>query len=136
MTTMPGNGPAPSGRATYTSALQAKKLRGLCVCATAAYGNAASRLSEHVPSTGTYAYGGYPDIDALYKEQYLVTDRRKREALLQQIQQLVHERVRFGPIWEYIWPSGVGPRVEEPALMLINPYPWSAPLEEVRLKKN
>jgi len=25
--------------------------------------------------------------------------------------------------------------VEEPALMLINPYPWSAPLEEVRLKK-
>src|SRR5262245_60330454 len=48
----------------------------------------------------------------------------------------VHERVRFGPIWDYIWPSGVGPRVEEPALMLINPYPWSAPLEEVRLKRN
>jgi hypothetical protein len=30
----------------------------------------------------------------------------------------------------------VGPRVEEPALMLINPYPWSAPLEEVRLKRS
>jgi hypothetical protein len=29
----------------------------------------------------------------------------------------------------------VGPRVEEAALMLIDPYPWSAPLEEVRLKK-
>ena len=125
----------PMERATYTSALQAKKLRGLCVCATATYGNAASRIAEHVPSTGTYAYGGYPDIDALYKEQALVTDKKKREALLHQIQQLVHERVRFGPIWEYIWPSGVGPRVEEPALMLINPYPWSAPLEEVRLKK-
>jgi peptide/nickel transport system substrate-binding protein len=64
-----------------------------------------------------------------------VTDRKKREALLVQIQQLVHGRVRFGPIWDYIWPSGVGPRVEESALMLINPYPWSAPLEEVRLKK-
>ncbi len=37
-------------------------------------------------------------------------------------------------IWDYIWPSGIGPRVAEPALMLINPYPWSAPLEEVRLK--
>ena len=84
---------------------------------------------------GAYAYGGYPDIDALYKEQALVTDRRKREVMLHQIQQLLHERVRFAPIWEYIWPSGVGPRVEEPALMLINPYPWSAPLEEVRLKK-
>src|SRR3989441_1133926 len=125
----------PMERAAFISALLAKKLRGICVCANAIYGNAASRMSEHVPSTGAYAYGGYPDIDALYKEQALVTDRRKREALLLQIQQLVHERVMFGPIWEYIWPSGVGPRVEEPALMLINPYPWSAPLEEVRLKR-
>jgi len=125
----------PMERATYTTALLAKKLHGLCVCGTAIYGNAASRMSELVPSAGAYAYGGYPDIDALYKEQALVTDRKKREVLLHQIQQLVHERVRFGPIWEYIWPSGVGPRVEEPALMLINPYPWSAPLAEVRLKK-
>jgi hypothetical protein len=63
------------------------------------------------------------------------TDRKKREATLHQIQRLVYERVRYGPIFDYIWPSGVGPRVAEPALMLINPYPWSAPLEEVRLKK-
>jgi peptide/nickel transport system substrate-binding protein len=126
----------PTERAAYISALLAKKLRGVCVCANAIYGNAASRMSEHVPSTGAYAYGGYPDIDALFKEQGLITDRRKREAVLHQIQQLLHERVRFGPIWEYVWPSGVGPRVEEPALMLIDPYPWSAPLEEVRLRKN
>src|SRR6266542_606081 len=34
----------------------------------------------------------------------------------------------------YIWPSGVGPRVAEPALMPINPYPWSgAMLHEGRL---
>jgi len=125
----------PMERAAFFSAWAAKKLKGVCVCGTAIYGNAASRMSEHVPSTGAYAYGSYPDIDALYKEQALVTDRRQREAMLHQIQQLLHERVRFAPIWEYIWPSGIGPRVEEPALMLINPYPWSAPLEEVRLKK-
>jgi hypothetical protein len=59
----------------------------------------------------------------------------KREALLHQIQRLVHERVRIAPIYEYVWPSAVGPRVEEPALMLIDPYPWSAPLDDVRLKK-
>ncbi len=35
----------------------------------------------------------------------------------------------------YIWPRAVGPRVEDPAFMLINQYPWSAPLEAVRLKK-
>ena len=97
-------------------------------------GDAASRISEHVPSTGAYAYGGYPDIDALYKEQALVTDRRKREAILHQIQQTIHERVRFAPIWEYIWPSGIGPRVGDPALLKIDPYPWSAPLEDVTLK--
>ncbi len=71
----------------------------------------------------------------MYRQQARETDRRKREALLHQIQQLLHERVRFAPIYDYIWPGGVGPRVEEPALMLIDPYPWSAPLEEVRLKK-
>jgi hypothetical protein len=54
--------------------------------------------------------------------------------MLHRIQQLIYERVRFGPIYEYIWPSGIGPRVAEPALLLIDPYPWSAPLEEVRLK--
>jgi len=122
-------------RAAFYSALATKKLRGLCVCVNAVYGNAASRLSETVPSDGAFAYGSYPDIDALYKQQARETDRKKREVALRQIQQLLYERVRFGPIYDYIWPSAVGPRVEEPALMLINPYPWSAPLEEVRLKK-
>jgi peptide/nickel transport system substrate-binding protein len=123
----------PLERAAYFAALSTKKLRGLCVCTSALYGNAASRMSEVVPSDGAWAYGGYPDIDALYKQQARETDRKKREALLHQIQQLLHERVRYGPIFQYIWPSGVGPRVAEPALMLIDPYPWSAPLEEVRL---
>jgi peptide/nickel transport system substrate-binding protein len=123
-------------RAAFYSALGTKKLKGLCMCLNAVYGNAASRMSETVPSDGAYAYGGYPDIDTLYREQARETDRNKREVLLHQIQQLLHERVRFAPIFDYIWPSAVGPRVAEPALMWIDPYPWSAPLEEVRLKKN
>ena len=113
----------------------AKKLKGLCVCSSALYGNAASRMSEVIPSEGSFAYGGWPDVDALYKQQARETDRRKREAVLHQMQQIVYDRVRIAPIFQYIWPSGIGPRVEEPALMLIDPYPWSAPLEEVRLKK-
>jgi peptide/nickel transport system substrate-binding protein len=126
----------PMERAAYFALIQSKKAKGVCVCSSALYGNAASRLSEVIPSDGAWAYGGYPDIDALFKEQATETDKKKREALLHQIQRLVYERVRYGPIFEYIWPSGIGPRVAEPALMLINPYPWSAPLEEVRLKKN
>jgi peptide/nickel transport system substrate-binding protein len=122
-------------RAAFYQALASKKLKGLCVCINAVYGNAASRIAQTVPSDGAFAYGGYPDVDALYKQQSRETDPRKREAKLHQIQRLLHERVRFAPIMDYVWPSGVGPRVAEPALMLIDPYPWSAPLEEVRLKK-
>ena len=122
-------------RAAFYAALASKKLKGVCVCINAVYGNAASRISQTVPSDGAFAYGGYPDIDALYRRQANETDRTKRAELLRQIQTLLHERVRFAPIYDYIWPSGIGPRVEEPALMLIDPYPWSAPLEEVRLKK-
>ncbi len=121
-------------RAAFYAALGTRKLRGVCMCVNAVYGNAASRMVETVPSDGAFAYGGYPDIDTLYKQQARETDRKKREALLHQIQQLLHERVRFGPIWDYVWPSAVGPRVAEPALMKIDPYPWSAPLEDVRLK--
>jgi hypothetical protein len=43
--------------------------------------------------------------------------------------------VRFAMIFDYIWPSGIGPRVAEAALLLIDPYPWAAPYEELRLKK-
>jgi peptide/nickel transport system substrate-binding protein len=125
----------PMERAAYFAALNSKKLKGVCVCTSALYGNASSRMSEVVPSDGSLAYGGYPDIDALYKQQARETDKKKREATLYQIQRLLHERVRYAPIYEYIWPSGIGPRVAEPALMLINPFPWSAPLEEVKLKK-
>ena len=124
----------PSGPRSST-AWGAKRLRGVCVCSSAVYGNAASRMSEVVPSEGTYAYGGYPDTDALYRDQGRETDKKKREAMLHQIQRLMHERVRYGPIFDYIWPSAIGPRVAEPALLMIDPYPWSAPLEEVRLKR-
>jgi peptide/nickel transport system substrate-binding protein len=122
-------------RAAFYQALASKKLKGLCVCINAVYGNAASRIAQTVPSDGAFAYGGYPDVDTLYKQQGRELDPRKREAQLHQIQRLLHERVRFAPIMDYIWPSGVGPKVAEPALMLIDPYPWSAPLEDVRLKK-
>jgi peptide/nickel transport system substrate-binding protein len=125
----------PMERAAYFALIQSKKARGVCVCTSSLYGNAASRISEVIPSEGAYAYGGYPDIDDLYRKQAMETDRKKREAMLHQIQRLVYERVRYAPIYDYIWPSGIGPRVAEPALMMINPYPWSAPLEEVRLKR-
>ena len=122
-------------RGAFQKAWLSKKLKGVCFCVHAPYGNAASRMAEFVPIEGSFARGADPDVEALYRQQARETDRKKREAMLHQIQQLLHERVRFGPIWEYIWPSGIGPRVADPALMKIDPYPWSAPYEDVTLKK-
>ena len=50
-------------RAAFYAALGTKKLKGLCMCVNAVYGNASSRMSETVPSDGAFAYGGYPDVD-------------------------------------------------------------------------
>src|SRR5438105_3411853 len=122
-------------RAAFFSAFQGKKLKGVCFCTIAIYGNASTRLAENVPSSGSYAYGGWPDIDELYQKQLAETDHAKREAMLHQIQKTLHERTRFAPIYDFFWPSGIGPRVEEASLMKIDPFPWSAPLEDVRLKR-
>jgi peptide/nickel transport system substrate-binding protein len=121
-------------RAAFYGALGSKKLKGVCLCIVAVYGNAASRMAEIVPAEGNFAYGAYPDIEALYRQQARETDRKKREATLHQIQRQLYERVRYAAMYDYIWPSGIGPRVEDPALMKIDPYPWAAPLEDVRLK--
>src|SRR5881409_229301 len=121
-------------RAAFHTAWAGKKVKGVCMCTLANFGNAATRLAEAVQSEGTYARGADADVETLFKQQARETDRRKREALLHKIQQTLYDRVRFGPLYEFIWPSGIGPRVAEPALLLIDPYPWSAPYEEVRLK--
>ena len=85
-------------------------------------------------SGGTYAYGGYPDIDGLFREQAAELDRAKREAILHRLQQLVHERAMFAPIWDFAFLHGVGPRVEEAGLGLMSGYGFSAPYEDVKLK--
>ena len=45
-------------RAAFFAALGTKKLKGLCFCATAEYGNASTRMAVIVPSSGNLAYGG------------------------------------------------------------------------------
>jgi hypothetical protein len=73
-------------RAAFFAALTSKKLKGLCFCgAGVSYGNASTRMSEIVPTSGSAAYGGYPDIDELYKRQPPETDPEKREEKLHKI---------------------------------------------------
>ena len=122
-------------RATFFEAWRAKKLTGIIMGASAGLGNAAARLEAFVIGSGTYAYGGDSDIDDLFRQQAQERERRKREAMLHQIQRLMHERVMHAPIFEPATLHGVGPRVEEPAVGLNSLLYFAAPYEEMRLKK-
>src|SRR5215472_12214478 len=122
-------------RATFYEAWRTKKLTGVIMGASAGLGNAAARLEAFVISSGTYAYGGYPDIDELFRQQANERDRRKREAILHQIQRLMYERVMHAPIFEPATLHGIGPRVEEPAVGLNPLLYFAAPYEDMRLKR-
>jgi peptide/nickel transport system substrate-binding protein len=122
-------------RATFFQAWRSKKLTGVIMGASAGLGNAAARLEAFVISTGTYAYGGSPDIDELFRQQTQERDRRRREVLLHQIQRLMYERVLHAPIFEPATLHGVGPRVEEPAVGLNALLYFAAPYEEMRLRR-
>jgi peptide/nickel transport system substrate-binding protein len=115
-------------------AYQEKKLKNIIYGLSGIFGNAATRLEPFVVSTGAFAYGGYPDIDALFKDQANELDPRKREAMLHRIQQLIHDKAMVLPIFQLAILQAYGPRVAEAGLGSIADYPWSAPYEDLRLK--
>lgn len=67
-------------RAAIHAAWQEKKLRGLFLTSAGNSGNAATRVEAFIYSKGSYAYGGYPDIDKLFQQQAREQDPAKREA--------------------------------------------------------
>jgi peptide/nickel transport system substrate-binding protein len=124
----------PLERAAFFKGYADKKFRNLIQGASGAFGNAATRIEAFVASGGTYVYGSYPDIDGLFREQAAETDPARREAALHRIQQLVHEKEIYAPIWQLAFLNGVGPRVGESGLGLIQGHAYSAPYEDVTLK--
>ncbi|HEY2996263.1 MAG TPA: ABC transporter substrate-binding protein, partial [Methylomirabilota bacterium] len=122
----------PMERASFYKADQDKQFKRLVRVGSGAAGNAATRIEAFVITGGIRAYGGYPDIDALFRDQAGEMDTRRREALLHKIQQLMHERVMFAPIVEQAALTGVGPRVAEAPT--ITGHPFLSPYEDLRLK--
>jgi peptide/nickel transport system substrate-binding protein len=124
----------PLERAAFFKGYQEKKLKNLVYGLSGAFGNAASRLENFVVTGGPYVYGSYPDIDGLFREQAGELDRKRREATLHRIQQLVYDKAIFAPLWELGFIHAQGPRVGESALGLITGWAFSAPYEDVKLK--
>jgi len=124
----------PLERAAFFAQYGQKKLRNIVQSASGAFGNAPTRLESFVAAGGAYVYGSYPDIDGLFGEQASETDRKKREAILHRIQQLMHEKALVAPIWELAFINGHGPRVAESGLTLITSHAYSSPYEDLKLK--
>jgi len=124
----------PLERAAFIANNRDKKLKNIIQTASGAAGNAATRIDAFVAAGGVFVYGSYPDIEGLVREQAGEVDPKRREATLHRIQQLIHEKAVFAPIWELAFLNGYGPRVAESGLTLIAGHPYSSPYEDVKLK--
>ena len=124
----------PLERAAFFAQYREKKLKNIVQVGSGAFGNAATRIEAFAAAGGVYVYGSYGDVDGLFSEQAAETDRHKREAVLQKIQQLMYDKAMFAAIWELGFLNGVGPRVGESGLGLITGHAYSAPYEDLTLK--
>jgi peptide/nickel transport system substrate-binding protein len=105
------------------------------VVISAAFGNAATRLEPYATKNGVYAYGSLPEIDDLYIRQARELDIKKREAMVHDMQKAIREKVTAIPLFEQAFIWGVGPRVEDAGDGRIPGFSYSAPFEDLRLKK-
>jgi len=122
-------------RAAFLTSWREKKLHGVLLAAQGAGGNAATRIEGVATRGGLYATGVLPEVEDLFQRQARELDRKKREEMLHQIQRILAERVVFAPIWENAFLNGVGSRVDEAALTLVTAYPYTAPFDDLRLKR-
>jgi len=125
----------PLERAAFYNQLGEKKLRGVAGVGSGAPGNAAIRFETFVVGAARYAYGTIPEVDDLFQQQAKELDRKRREAILHRMQQIIHDRVLVAPVLEPAFLNGSGPRLEESGLGLIANHAYSAPYEDLRLRK-
>ena len=124
----------PLERASFFEAYGNKKLKNIVQSGSGAFGNAATRLEAYVVKGGTYSYGSYPEIDELFKQQAVELDHKRRAVTLEKIQQLLHEKAIYAPIWQLAFINAYGPRVAEPGFGLIPTFAYTGPYEDITLK--
>ena len=124
----------PLERAAFFKGYAEKKYRNLIQGGSGAFGNAATRLEQMAVKGGMYAYGSYPDLDEMFKQQGAELDQKKRGAILEKMQQTVYERTIYAPIWQLAFINGHGPRVAESGFGLIPGFAYTGPYEDITLK--
>ena len=105
----------PLERAAFFKGYSEKSYKNIIQGASGAFGNTSTRLEAFVVKGGTYSYGSYPDLDALFQQQATELDAKKRASMLQKMQELVQERTIYAPIWQLAFINAAGPRVADRA---------------------
>jgi peptide/nickel transport system substrate-binding protein len=124
----------PLERVSFNQAYADKKLKNLIQGGSGSFGNAATRLETFVVKDGSYSYGSYPDLDALFEQQAVELDHGRRAATLDKMQQIVYDRAIFTHLWQLAFINGVGPRVGESSFGRIPGFAYTAPYEDLTLK--
>jgi peptide/nickel transport system substrate-binding protein len=121
-------------RGAFMTSWREKKLHGVVLTVSGVSGNAATRLESFVTRTGAFAFGSLPEVDDLFRRQARELDRKKREALLYQIQRILHEQVTQAPVYHLGFPIGVGPRVDDIMATAIPGF-YMSPYEDLKLRR-
>jgi peptide/nickel transport system substrate-binding protein len=126
----------PLERAAFFEGYSNKKFKtGLIQAASGAFGNTATRLASFAVKDGAYAYGDYPDIDALYQQQAVELDPQKRAAILTKMQQILHDKTIYAPLMQLAFINGVGTRVGDSGFGLIPGFAYTGPYEDITIKQ-
>ncbi len=124
----------PLERVAYNKGFEEKRFKkGIIQAASAALGNASTRIALSALTDSPYAYGGYPEIDALFARQLHEVDVEKRGAMLREIQQIMHAKDMFVPLWQLGFLCAAGPRVAESGFGRIPGFVYQAPFEDLAL---
>ena len=84
---------------------------------------------------GAYAYGSYPDIDAMFEQQAVELDHGKRaDDPDQDAADPAMSALSRTHLWQLAFINGVGPRVGESNFGRIAGFPYTAPYEDLTLK--
>jgi peptide/nickel transport system substrate-binding protein len=121
-------------RGAFMTSWREKKLHGVVLTVSGVSGNAATRLESFVTKTGAFAFGSLPEVDDLFRRQARELDRKKREALLHQMQRVLHDQVTQVPVYHLGFPIGVGPRVDDIMATAIPGF-YMSPYEDLKLRR-
>ena len=124
----------PLERAAFLKQYGDKSLKHVILAGSGAPGTAATRLEQYVISGGLYTYTTIPEVDGLYSAQATELNPRARRVILDKMQQIIHDRVLFGPVLEYAYLVSIGPRLEVDNLNVLPQNPYTAPYEELRIR--